>query len=157
MSGRGALVSLLSLAVIAAGCSSVESAPRSRQGQAVAPTHVPESEARDVVSKSTRDKLAAFVKKTEFIKQVGAGFDLRDVQYTSSADAVAQFEGRKSGDIVIATTNDNWTHASQLLIRRGLAEGVSYVPLGRGGRCSQSWRPILWHGPRHSCCTQAGK
>lgn len=132
MSGRRALVSMLSLAVLAAGCSSDEPAPRSEQGQVDVPTEVPESEARDPVSKSSRDKIAAFLKKAEFIDRVGAGFELRDVQYTSPTDAVGWFDGWESGDTVIATTNDNWTRASQLLIRRDLAEVVSYVPLGGG-------------------------
>jgi len=88
--------------------------------------------AKDPVSKSTRDKIAAFLNKAEFIDRVGTGFVLRDVQYTSPTDAVAWFDGWKTGDTVIATTNDNWTHASRLLIRRNLANVVSYVPLGRG-------------------------
>lgn len=72
------------------------------------------------------------MKKAEFIDRVGAGFELRDVQYTSPTDAVASFDGRKSGDTVIATTNDNWTRATQLLIRGDLAESVTYVPLVGG-------------------------
>lgn len=132
MSERRALVSLLSLALIAAGCSSDEPAPPSEQGQVEVPTEVPEREATDPVSQSSRRKIAAFLQKVKFIERVGAGFDLRDVQYTSPTDAVAWFDGRKSGDTVIATTNDNWTRATQLLVPRDLSDFVTYVPLGRG-------------------------
>jgi hypothetical protein len=54
------------------------------------------------------------------------------VQYTSPTDAVAEFEGPKSDDRVIATTDDNWAHASGLLISWDLADLVDYLPLGRG-------------------------
>jgi hypothetical protein len=124
------LGSFIALAVLAAGCSSDEPRPRSQHRQAGAPTQAPESEARDPISKAKLAKLAAFLRRAEFIDRVGAGFELMDVQYTSPTDAVAQFDGPKSGDVVIATTDDNWAHASRLLIRWG--DRASYVPLGRG-------------------------
>jgi hypothetical protein len=88
--------------------------------------------ARDPVSKAKLAELAAFLRRAEFVDRVGAGFELRDVQYTSHTEAVAEFDHPKSGDVVVATTDDNWAHASRLLIRWDLADLVSYVPLGRG-------------------------
>ena len=133
MSGRRAIVTLFPLAVLAMGCSGDTPAPtRSEQAERSTQTPAPESVVPDPVSESTRNKVARFVKKAEFIDQVGPGFQLRDVQYTSATDAVAWFDGLNSGDTVISTTNDNWSHASQLLIPYDLAENVSYVPLGDG-------------------------
>jgi PBP1b-binding outer membrane lipoprotein LpoB len=80
VSGLRWLVSLVALAVLAAGCSSDEPRPRSEQRQAGAPTQAPESVARDPISKAKLARLAAFLKKVEFINRIGAGFELRDVQ-----------------------------------------------------------------------------
>ena len=132
MSGHRWLVSLVALALLAAGCSGDEPRPRGEQRQARASTQAPESVARDPISQAKQAKLVALLKKAEFLNRIGVGFELRDVQYTSPTDAVAEFDGTKSGGIVIATTDDNWAHASRLLISRNLAELVSYVPLGRG-------------------------
>ncbi len=132
MSGLRWLASLVSLAVLAAGCSSDEPRPRGEQRQTSAPTQDPESVATDPVSKAKLTRLAAFLKRAEFVDRVGAGFELRNVQYTSHTEAVAEFDHPKSGDVVVATTDDNWAHASRLLIRWDLADRVSSVPLGRG-------------------------
>jgi hypothetical protein len=132
MSGVKWLVSLSALAALAAGCSSDAPRPRTEQRQAAVRTATSESAASDPTSKAKLAKIAAFLEQAEFIGRVGGQFGLRDVQYTSPNDAVAGFENPRSGDVVVATTDDNWAHASRLLIKREFAEVVSYVPLGRG-------------------------
>jgi hypothetical protein len=68
--------------------------------------------------------------EARFVDRVGAEFELREVQHT---DAVAEFldQDAKSDDwgMVIATTDDNWAHASRLFISWDLADLVSCVPL----------------------------
>ena len=132
MSGRIELLSLISLAVFAVGCSADDRALPAERGLSASETAASESVTRDRLPTVDRDDLAAFMKKAELVDRVGARFDLRDVQYTSPTDAVAWFDGRKSGDTVISTTDDNWVNASHLLIRYGLAQNLSYLPLGRG-------------------------
>ena len=132
MSGLRWLVSVISLAMVAAGCSSDERRAGGEQRPAGASTQDPGSVAREPVSKAKLARLATFLRKAEFVDRVGAGFRLRDVQYTSPTEAVAQFDHPGSGDVVVATTDDNWAHASRLLIRWELADLVSYVPLGHG-------------------------
>ena len=81
-------------------------------------------------------KLDAFMDKVDFVDRVGPEFDLTRVRYTSRSDAVAEFhhQGADSDNdgIVIATTDDNWAHASRLLIPWDVADLVDHVPLGRG-------------------------
>ncbi|CUR58686.1 hypothetical protein NOCA1160004 [metagenome] len=132
ISGRIKLLWLLSLAVLAVGCSADDPALPVERGPSASETAASESVTRDPVPTVDRDDLAAFLKKADLVDRVGAQFELRDVQYTSPTDAVAWFDGRKSGDTVISTTEDNWVNASHLLIRYGLAQSVSYLPLGRG-------------------------
>lgn len=132
MSGRIELLSLVSLAVFAVGCSADDRALPVERAPSASRTAASESATRDPVPTVDRDDLAAFMKKAELVDRVGAQFELRDVQYTSPTDAVAWFDGRKSGDTVISTTDDNWVNASHLLIRYGLAQNLSYLPLGRG-------------------------
>ncbi|WP_416955207.1 hypothetical protein ACNKF0_01655 [Nocardioides sp. T5] len=132
MSGRIELLSLISLAVFAVGCSADDRALPVERGPSANETAASESVTRDPVPTVDRDDLDAFMKKAELVDRVGAQFELRDVQYTSPTDAVAWFDGRKSGDTVVSTTDDNWVNASHLLIRYGLAQNLSYLPLGRG-------------------------
>ena len=109
---------------------------RVEQPRPSAPTGAPPSTAEEPISEAKLAKLAGFLDKTKTIHRVGARFELRDVQYTSRTDAVAQFldHGPESDDwaSVIATTDDNWAHASGLVISWDLADLVSYLPLGRG-------------------------
>jgi hypothetical protein len=88
------------------------------------------------MSQHRLDMLAGFLDKAKFLDRTGPEFELRDVQYTSPTDAVAWFlDHRPASDdwgSVIATTRDNWAHASRLLISDDLADLVSYVPLGQG-------------------------
>lgn len=149
-------MSVVALAVLAAGCSSDEPRPRGER-QTAAPTQATETSARDPISQVQLAKLAAFLKKVEFVSQIGARFELRYVQYTSPTDAVAEYEGLKSGDTVIATTDDNWAHASRLLIDWDLADLVSYVPLGHGRSRSKPRVSTQVFRRRLSCCTQAGR
>ena len=125
-------VMLVALAALAAGCTSDEHRSRSEQRQPGAPTEAPPSAANEPISTAKLAKLAAFLDEAKPIHHVGAKFELRDVQYTSPTDAAAAFEGPKSRDRVIATTDDNWAHASGLSISWDLADLVDYLPLGRG-------------------------
>lgn len=73
------------------------------------------------MSQHRLDKLADFLDEARFLDRAGATFDLRDVQYTSPTDAVAELldfgtPPDDSGGSVIATTQDNWAHASPLFI-----------------------------------------
>jgi hypothetical protein len=82
------------------------------------------------------DKLREFLEKVELLDRVGPEFELRDVDYTSPTDAVAEFLDHRPGanewGRVIATTDDNWAHSSRLYISDDLADLVDYLPLGRG-------------------------
>ena len=89
------------------------------------------------MSQHRLDKLADFLGKAQFLDRVGAEFELGDVQYTSPSDAVAEFldfgtPPDDSGGSVIATTQDNWAHASRLFISWDLADLVDSFPLGKG-------------------------
>jgi hypothetical protein len=127
---------LAALAALAAGCTSDEHRPRSEQRQPGAPTEAPPSAANEPISRAKLAKRAAFLDEAKPIGRVGAKFELRDVQYTSPTDAAAEFLDRRpeSDDwgSVIATTDDNWAHASGLLISWDLADLVYYLPMGRG-------------------------
>ncbi|MGF9757639.1 hypothetical protein AAII07_20815 [Microvirga sp. 0TCS3.31] len=86
------------------------------------------------MSPARREKLDRFLDRARFLDHVGPQFELEAVQYTSRTDAVAGFydgRGRDAGTI-IATTDDNWAHASRLYISDALAYIVSYSPLGGG-------------------------
>ncbi|MDZ5663380.1 hypothetical protein SFC79_16520 [Nocardioides sp. S-58] len=72
--------------------------------------------------------------KAQLLDRIGPQFELDDVEYTSPTDAVAGFTDQRGGysGTVIATTNDNWAHASRLHVSSTLADLVSYTPLGDG-------------------------
>lgn len=91
---------------------------------------------RDPISAVKLAKLDAFMDKVDFVDRVGPEFELTRVRYASRSDAVAEFHGpgadSDNDGIVIATTDDNWAHASRLLIPWDVADLVDHVPLGRG-------------------------
>lgn len=89
------------------------------------------------MSQDRLDKLARFLAQAKLLGRVGPEFELTRVEYTSPNDAVAEFldPGTPRGDPVgsiIATTDDNWAHASRLFISWDLADLVYYFPLGKG-------------------------
>ena len=86
------------------------------------------------MSQHRLDKLAHLLERVELLDRIPPGFELRDVDYTSRADAVAHFVDTRIKDrgTIIATTGDNWRHAARLRIGDELADLVDYVPLGRG-------------------------
>lgn len=132
------------LAAVLTGCSGGEARPRNASPGPASPTHDravahPPVEGRGAdkpLSQHRLDELAGFLDKAKFLDRIGPEFELRDVQYTSPTDAVAMFlDQRPASDdwgSVIATTHDNWAHASRLLISHDLADIVYYVPLGQG-------------------------
>jgi hypothetical protein len=71
---------------------------------------------------------------------VGAGFsleDVEDVQYVSPTDATAQLSNcskplARACTTVVATTQDNWAHATGIAIPDTLAGYVSHTPMGHG-------------------------
>lgn len=139
MRGAGWQVMLVTLAALAAGCSSADPRPASEQPPEAAPTEAPPSATQEPISQAQQASLDRFLAKTQSVTRVRAEFELREVQYTSPTDAVAQFLNQYRPNVeaaeaaeVIMTTNDNWTHASGLSISDDLADLVSYVPLGRG-------------------------
>ncbi len=137
MRGARWQVMLVALAALAAGCNSDDPRPASEQPHKPAPTQVSPSTAQEPISQAQQASLDGFLARTKPVTRVGAEFELREVQYTSPRDAVAQFLTQhrvKSADAaeVIATTDDNWAHAAGLSISDDLADLVSYVPLGRG-------------------------
>ena len=107
---------VLVLAAAVSGCSGGEAPQRSGTPRHSTPTR--ESPTSDTpMSEHRLDKLADFLDEARFLDRVGAKFELRDVQYTSSTDAVAEFLDHgtppdDSGGSVRATTQDNWAHAS---------------------------------------------
>ena len=126
------LVTLLPLAVLAMGCNGDEPAPpRSEQAQRSTQTPVPESATRTPSRSTLGTRSLGFLRKAEFVDRVGPGFQLRDVQYTSPTDAVAWFDGWNP-----ATPSSRQPTTTGLTrpisSSAGLAESVSYVPLGRG-------------------------
>lgn len=137
MRGAKWQVTLVALAALAVGCSSDDWRPASEQPQEATPTQASPSTAQEPISQAKQASLDRFLAKTKPVTRVGAEFELREVQYTSPTDAAAQFLNQyrvKAADAaeVIATTDDNWAHASGLSISDDLADLVYYVPLGRG-------------------------
>ena len=126
------LVALVMLAASMAGCSGSEAPPRDGTLGPASPTRGSDRP----MSQHRLDKLTGFLDKVEFLDQVGPEFELRDVEYTSSTDAVAYFVNirpvREDLGSVIATTDDNWAHSSRIRISEDLADLVDYFPLGRG-------------------------
>lgn len=123
---------LVLLVILVTGCSGDEGQPRDESRMpTAAPTHGPDKD----VLQHRLDKLTSFLHKVEFLDRVGPEFELRDVEYTSSTDAVAYFlDPLPRGDLssVIATTDDNWAHSARLRISDDLADLVDYFPLGGG-------------------------
>lgn len=99
-----------------------------------------ESAARaGMASARARAAVAAFMARAELVEggMVGAGFLLDDVQYTSPTDAAADLHNcvRTLKPVcltVVATTTDNWAHATGLAIPDTLADFVVSMPLGAG-------------------------
>lgn len=93
----------------------------------------PTEESGSRVDQVNLDKL---MDKVRFPERVAPGFELRDVEYTSPTDAVAELL-RESGrprdrGTLIATTDDGWAHASRVFLREDLSESVEAMPLGDG-------------------------
>nr|WP_300050959.1 hypothetical protein [uncultured Nocardioides sp.] len=149
MRGVRSYVVVVALAALVAGCTSDERRPRSEPssqhpGSESPSTETPSAETPSVeaaapatkgpISQARRAKLNGFLDKAQFLDRVGPQFELDEVEYTSRTDAVAGFTDQRGGDrgTVIATTNDNWAHASRLYVRSALADLVSYSPLGEG-------------------------
>lgn len=133
---RRSVIVMLLTALAVAGCSGSEARPRSGSPAPTSPIHKADKPVSQPMSQHRLDKLVGFLDKTTFLDRVGPKFELREVQYTSPTDAVAQFlDHRPASDdwgLVIATTDDNWAHASRLLISWDLADLVDYLPLGHG-------------------------
>jgi hypothetical protein len=138
-------VAAVMVAALVAGCSSEErrphSEPSSQEPASESPatespsTEVPSVEAaspatKGPISPARRQKLNGFLDRVRFLDRVGPQFELDEVEYTSPTDAVAGFHDQRG--TVIATTDDNWAHASRLYISDALAYLVSYSPLGDG-------------------------
>ena len=124
------------LAAVVSGCSGGDAPQRSGAPGPSSPTRGSPTSDRPM-SQHRLDKLADFLDEARFLERVGANFELRDVQYTSSTDAAAEFldfgtPPDDSGGTVIATTQDNWAHASRLFISWDLADLVDSFPLGEG-------------------------
>jgi hypothetical protein len=123
------------LAAAVSGCSGGDPPQRSGAPGPSSPTRGSPASDRPM-SQHRLDKLADFLDEARFLDRVGAKFELRDVQYTSPSDAVAEFlDHRPTSDrwgSVIATTDDNWAHASRLFISDDLADLVDSFPLGKG-------------------------
>ena len=130
------LVTLVALAALVTGCSGGQDRPRNESRQSSSPT-----QSREVapISQAAQDKLAGFLNKAEPVDEgglVGPRYELLSVHYTSPTDAAAEIYDHTrdltDSSIVIATTDDNWAHASGLSISYELADLVDYTPLGRG-------------------------
>lgn len=157
VSGRIELLWLLSLAVFAAGCSADDRALPAERGPSASETAASESVTRDPVSTVDRDDLAAFMKKVELVDRVGAQFELRDIQYTAPTDAVAWFDGRKSGDTVISTTTT--TGSTRRISSSGTALRRTFRTFHWDAGLSRSSPEVVPPAGRlhHSSCTQAAK
>jgi hypothetical protein len=141
---RSCAVALV-LVSMAAGCSAERrpsSEPRPPGSSSEAPptglasTDAPARSSKGQISQARREKLDAFLSRVQFLDRVGPELELREVEYTSRTDAVAELLwDRPSWDnagTVIATTDDSWAHASRLFIAHDLADLVAYAPLGGG-------------------------
>jgi hypothetical protein len=86
------------------------------------------------ISWKRREKLDRFLDRVQFLDRAGPHLELREVEYTSRTDAVAMLLDQRKGHegTVIATTDDNWAHATRIHISDSLAYLVSYNPLGDG-------------------------
>lgn len=139
MPGAKWFVMLAALAAIATGCSGDERRPSTEPRPAPSPSESPAS-ATPVTEPPFSDKelarLDKLVDQAEFPDRVGPGFELRDVYYTSSTDAVADFvrDGRGIEDwaSAVATTDDNWRHVTTFVLPHDVANGFEYVPLADG-------------------------
>jgi hypothetical protein len=125
-------VALVVLAAAVAGCSEGATPPGDESSGPALPTTASDRP----MSQHRLDKLTGFLEKVELLDRVGPEFELRDVDYTSPTDAVAEFLDHRPGvdewGRVIATTDDNWAHSARLYISYDLADLVDHVPLGRG-------------------------
>lgn len=160
MRGVWWLVTSVALAALMTGCNGEATAPRteparstsasasasSAPASASSPSLVPAfqsaaaSAAQEDIARAQRAaRVAAFMAKTRPVEGgvVGAGFALEGVQYTSRTDAVADFYDCRTSlkrvcTTAIATTQDNWGHATGLAIPDTLADYITYMALGRG-------------------------
>lgn len=84
------------------------------------------------MSQHRLDKLAHLLERVEPLDRIPPGFELRDVDYTSRADAVAYFADTRVKDrgTIIATTGDNWARSARVRVPYGLE--ANYLPLGQG-------------------------
>jgi hypothetical protein len=136
------LVAPVALAALMAGCSSDKARPRTGPSPSASPSSsskASESAAEKAIARVKAAKVAAFVDQAKPIDRGGVrpGFSLDEVQYTSPHDAAASFGNcgktyKRVCTTVIATTHDNWVHATGLYIPDTLADLVDYMPLGRG-------------------------
>lgn len=152
MRAVGSYVALVAMVVFFAGCSE-EGRQRGESRSPGQPSGSPASESRDSegaeespsadpvtpatkgpISPKRREKLDRFLDRVQFLDHVGPDLELREVEYTSRTDAVAMFLDPRAGNegTVIATTDDNWAHATRMYISDALAYLVHYSPLGGG-------------------------
>lgn len=152
MRAVGSCITLVAVVVLFAGCSeesrqrsesrspgqpSGSPAPEStnRESADESPSAAPVTPAtKGPISPKRREKLDGFLDRVKFLDHADPDLELREIEYTSPTDAVAMFldPRRGSGGTVIATTDDNWAHATRMYISDDLASLVSYSPLGGG-------------------------
>lgn len=153
MRAVGSYVALVAMVVFFAGCSEearqrgesrspsqpsgTPAAPESMDSDSAveSPSADPETPAtKGPISPKRREKLDGFLDRVQFLDHVGPDLELREIEYTSQTDAAAMFldpRARNEGT-VIATTDDNWAHATRMYISDALAYLVYYSPLGGG-------------------------
>ncbi|MBD3925056.1 hypothetical protein IEZ26_10525 [Nocardioides cavernae] len=126
------------LAALVAGCSDGEARlepPESTESSAPADADSTTPSSPRPMSQHRLDKLTHLLERVEHLDRIPPGFELRDVDYTSRKAAVAYFVDtrvRVDRGTIIATTDDNWAHATRLRISHELADLVDYLPLGEG-------------------------
>jgi hypothetical protein len=142
MPGARPYVALLVLPVLAMGCSGNEREPARAPVTPSSPTDAT-SEASEPTPSTPKpipqqqlDRLDKLLSNVRFPDRLEPGFELREVHYSSARDAIAEFV-RTGGGIedwatAVAITQDNWRHATTLVVPDSVANGFESVLIGDG-------------------------